>query len=189
MRSVRNPRHELHGTIVDDVLGVGAQPTAFGQLVVGLAAEHLPGIAAADDPRDLGAGRTVGQYGQVTDGVLGGVAGADDGDATLGVATPVAAQHIGDPDLDQIAGVAFSDRRPPVGTDRVGGQPRAGGVDHRPGECAFEPERAFGRDHERCLAAPGGGDLVGAGAGDAGHEPVGAQPAARSRAATPSGSR
>ena len=66
--------------------------------------------------------RPLGESGEVTDGVLGGVAGPDDGDASLGVATPVAAQDVGDPDLDQIAGVAFSDRRPTIGADRVRGQ-------------------------------------------------------------------
>ena len=49
------PGDELDDAGVDDPLGVGAEPAAFGQLVVGLAAEHLPRIVASDDPGDLGA--------------------------------------------------------------------------------------------------------------------------------------
>jgi hypothetical protein len=159
------PGDELHDTMVDDLLSVGAQATAFGELVVGLAAEHLPRNAAADDPRDLGPGIASGQHGQVTDGVLGGVSGADDGDATLGIAAPVAAQHVEDSALDQSAGTTFTDCRASVGAERIGREPGAGGVDHGSGDGAFEAVRPFGGDDERCLAAAGCGDLVGAGAG------------------------
>ena len=176
MRSVRNPLTSCTAPSVDGVLGVSAEPATFRELIVRLATEHLTRITAPDDPRDLGARVTSGECGQVPHRVLGGVAGADDGDPSLGIAAAVAAQHVGDARLDQVGGVTFTDRRVPVGTDRVGCQPGPGGIDHRPGEGAFETVGPNGRDHERCIAAARAGHLVGAGAGDRGDEAVGAQP-------------
>lgn len=65
MRSVRKASDEVDVADVDDPLGVGAEPAAFGQLIVRRAPENLRGIVAPDNPGDRGSRMAFDQRGQI----------------------------------------------------------------------------------------------------------------------------
>jgi hypothetical protein len=89
-------RFEADGATVNELARSAAQASALGQGVIGLAAKQLARLFAANQPRDLGTQRLIGQLGELEQRVERRVPATDDGHTFARMALPVGAKDVRD---------------------------------------------------------------------------------------------
>jgi len=144
-----------------------AERAAGGELVVGAAAERLLRFVAPQQPDDLGGRRLVLQPREVDQGADRRMACAQHGDAAVGIARALAAQHVGHA-VGDLRMAFLADRRQAVGAGRIGRQPGARRVDHRVGLELLGPAPVLVADGEGLEGAAVALHLVEAGAAHGG---------------------
>ncbi|GEK86600.1 hypothetical protein GCM10007198_05940 [Microbacterium aerolatum] len=65
--------HEVHQTLIDHLAGTRAERGALREFIAEPTTEDIRGAPATRHPRDLGAGRSPGQFAQAQHGMRGGV--------------------------------------------------------------------------------------------------------------------